>query len=114
MDLLGEKGSSSWLSVLPLKDQSFNLNKGKFRYALNLRYEWQMKNVPHHCKCGKAFSTDHAMTCNSGGLPIARHNKTRDITSQWLTEVCTDVEKGTTAAITFRRNHITTQGQQAR
>ena len=52
-----------------------------------------MKNVPHHCKCGKAFSTDHAMTCPSGGLPTARLNETRDITSQWLTEVCTDVEK---------------------
>ena len=38
MDLLGEKGSSSWLSVLPLKDQGFNLNKRAFRDALNLRY----------------------------------------------------------------------------
>ena len=35
MDLRGEKGSSSWLSVLPLKDQGFNLNKGEFRDALN-------------------------------------------------------------------------------
>ena len=93
MDLLGEKGSSSWLSVLPLKDQGFNFNKGKFRNALNLRCGWQMKNVPRHCRCGKAFSTDHAMTCPSGGLPIARHNEIRDITAQCLTEVCTDVEK---------------------
>lgn len=93
MDLLGEKGSLSWLSVLPLKDQGFNLNKGEFRDALNLRYGWQMINVPHHCKCGKAFSTDHAMTCPSGELPIARHNEIRDITAQCLTEVCTDVEK---------------------
>ena len=52
-----------------------------------------MKNLPHQCKCGKAFSTDHAMTCPSGGLPIARHNEIRDITAQCLTEVCTDVEK---------------------
>ena len=93
MDLLGEKGSSSWLLVLPLKDQGFNLNKGEFRDALNLLYGWQMKNVPHRCKCGRAFSADHAMTCPSGGLPIARHNEIRDITAQWLTEVCTDVEK---------------------
>ena len=37
-DVLGEKGLSSWLSVLPLKEQGFNLNKGEFRDALNLRY----------------------------------------------------------------------------
>ena len=81
------------VSVLPLKDQGFNLNKGEFHDALNLRYGWQMKNVPHHCKCGKAFSTDHAMTCPSGGLSTARHNEIQDITAQCLTEVCTDVEK---------------------
>ena len=52
-----------------------------------------MKNVPHQCKCGKAFLTDHAMTCQDGGLPIiAMHNEIRDITAQWLVEVCTDVE----------------------
>ena len=27
MDLLNEKGSSSWLTVLPLKEHGFNLNK---------------------------------------------------------------------------------------
>ena len=27
MDLLGEKGSSKWLSVLPIRDQGFNLKK---------------------------------------------------------------------------------------
>ena len=43
IDLLGEKGS--WLPVLSLKDQGFNLNKGKFRDALNLRYGWQMKRI---------------------------------------------------------------------
>ena len=36
MDLPGEKGSPSWLLVLPLKDQGFNLNKGEFHDALNL------------------------------------------------------------------------------
>ena len=33
------------------------------------------------------------MACPCGGLPIARHNEIRDITAQWLREVCTDVEK---------------------
>ena len=113
MDVLGEKGSSSWLSVLPLKDQGFNLNKGGFRDALNLRDGWQMKNVPHHCKCGKAFSTDHAMTCPYGGLSISRHNEI--ITVQWLTEVCTNVEKEPQLqSLSGELTHSTTHGQQAR
>ena len=93
MDLLCEKGSSLWLSLLPLQDHGFNLNKGEFCDALNLRYGWQLKNVPHHCKCGKVFSTDHAMICPYGGLPIVRHNEIRDITTQWLMEVCPGVER---------------------
>jgi hypothetical protein len=36
MDLLNEKGSSSWLTVLPLKEHGFNLNKSEFRDALYL------------------------------------------------------------------------------
>ena len=33
------------------------------------------------------------MICLYGGLPIVRHNEITDITTQWLTEVCTDVER---------------------
>ena len=46
MDFLQLKGSSSWLSALPLKDQGFNLSKGEFRDALSLLYGWQLKNLP--------------------------------------------------------------------
>jgi hypothetical protein len=42
---------------------------GEFRDALSLRYGWQLKNTPHYCRCGKSFSTDHAMTCPLGGYP---------------------------------------------
>ena len=48
MDLLGEKGSSSWLTSLQLKYRGFNLNKGEFRDALSLRYGWQLKNLAHY------------------------------------------------------------------
>ena len=93
IDLLCKKGSSSWLTVLPLQDQGFNLSKGEFCDALSLRYGWQLRNTPHHCRCGKSFSTDHAMICPFGGLPIARHNEIRDIAAQRLNEVCADVVK---------------------
>ena len=91
--IVEQKESSSWLSFLPLQNQGFNLNKGVFWHAISLRYGWQLKNVPHHCKCGKNFSADHAIICPYGGLPMSRPNEIRDITSKWLTEVCTDVEK---------------------
>ncbi len=38
IDLAKERGSSSWLSVLPLSEQGFHLHKGEFRDAVCLRY----------------------------------------------------------------------------
>lgn len=93
MDLLNEKGSSSWLTVLPLKEHRFDLNKSEFRDALCLRYDWQLKNLPQYCVCGVNFSTDHAMICPHGGMIILRHNEIRDITADWLSEVCNETEK---------------------
>jgi hypothetical protein len=93
MDLLNEKGASSWLTVLPLKEHGFNLNKREFRDALCLRYNWQLKNVAQHCVCGVNLSTDHAMICPHGGMTIIRHNEIRDITADWLSEVCSETEK---------------------
>jgi len=39
--LSSEKGSSSWLTTLPLSDHGYALHKGAFRDALCLRYGWQ-------------------------------------------------------------------------
>ena len=83
-----EKGSSSWLSALPIADHGFHLNKGEFRDALCLKYDWSLPNVPQHCSCGKQFSVDHAMTCYLGGFLTVRH---RDVTASLLTEVCHNV-----------------------
>ena len=93
MDLLGEKCSSSWLTALPLKDQGFNLHKGEFRDALSLRYGSHLKNLAHYRVCGVSFSTDHAMICPHGGMTIVRHNEIRDLTTNWMNEVCTDTKK---------------------
>ena len=80
-DQAREKGSSSWLSALPIADHGFHLNKEEFRDALCLRYDWSLTNVPQHCNCGKLFSVDHAMTCHLGGFLTVRHNDMRDNTS---------------------------------
>eukprot|EP00731_Ephydatia_muelleri_P019440 Em0012g265a len=90
-DQVCEKGSSSWLSALPIADHGFHLNKGEFRDALCLRYDWSLPNVPQHCSCGKQFYVDHAMTCHLGGFLTVRHNDIRDFTASLLTEVCHNV-----------------------
>ena len=91
VDLSKEKGSSSWLSVLPLKEHGFYLHKGEFRDALCLRYGWKPNNTPQTCNCGAQFTVNHAMICHMGGFPTIRHNEIRDITALLLTEVCHNV-----------------------
>ena len=36
-------------------------------------------------------TTDHALTCPTGGFPSVRHNDLRDLTANLLTEVCSNV-----------------------
>ena len=91
MELAMEKGSSSWLTVLPLKEHGFHLHKGEFRDAISLRYGWSLCHTPQQCSCGTTFSVDHAMTCHMGGLPTIRHNEIRDLTVSLVTEVCHNV-----------------------
>ena len=91
MALNSEKGASSWLSVLPISDRGFALHKGAFHDAMCLRYNWQTSNLPSHCVCGSSFTTDHALTCPTGGFPSVCHNDLRDFTANLLTEVCSNV-----------------------
>ena len=46
LDLSSEKGSSVWLTVVPLPELGFNLNKREFRDAIKLRYDWPIENIP--------------------------------------------------------------------
>ena len=46
------------------------------------------KDLASLCICGKPFSVEHALSCPTGGFPIARHNELRDITANLMTEVC--------------------------
>ena len=56
-----------------------------------MRYNWLPTHLPSKCICGKAFSTDHALSCPTGGLPTIRHNELRDFTTNVMTEVCHDI-----------------------
>ena len=87
VDLAAEKGASSWMTVIPVKEMDLNLNKREFKDAVNLRYDWQISDVPEespiHC------DVDHAMICKrrggGGGFIIQRHNELRDLQVRYLT-----------------------------
>ena len=83
-----EKGSSTWLTSLPIEEHGFHLHKGEFRDALCLRYGWSIPNTPQSCICENKFEVDHALCCKRGGFMIHRHNALRDFTASLLTEVC--------------------------
>ena len=87
-----EKGSTNWLTALPLQDHGLILNKGEFRDALNLKYNRPIKGLPTKCPCGQNFNVTHAMNCKKGGFVIIRHNELRDFEANLLNKVCNDVE----------------------
>ena len=91
IELAEEKGASSWLTAIPLREYGFNLHKSAFRDAIALRYGWTPVDLPTSCVCGSRFSVEHALSCPSGAFPIIRHNEIRDLTASVLTEVCHDV-----------------------
>jgi len=87
-----DKGASSWLNALPLKDQGLALNKQEFRDSLRLRYNMPLKELPSHCTCGSPFSVNHALSCKKGGFVAQRHDGVRDLLTNMLDKVCVNVE----------------------
>ena len=91
IDELSRKGSSSWLTALPLTEHGFHLSKRDFWDALALRYDWPLYDTPLTCACGVPFTPAHAMCCQRGGFPTIRHNEVRDLVGYLLSEVCHSV-----------------------
>ena len=87
-----DKGASSWLNALPLKDQGLVLNKQEFRDSLRLRYNLPLVDLPSHCTCGSAFSVNHALSCKKGGFVAQRHDNLRDLFTTLLNKVCNNVQ----------------------
>ena len=90
--LATEKGASSWLTVIPLKDMNFTLNKREFRDAVHLHYHWHIADMPSTCICGDAFMVDHAMVRRREGFIIQRHNELHDLEANLLNTVCHNVQ----------------------
>ena len=91
LELATEKGSSCWLTSLPLSECDFVMNKQEFRDALCLRYNYHIKDIPKHCACGQTNSIDHTLICKKGGFVSMRHNQIRNLEAHFLSEVCRDV-----------------------
>ena len=85
--LAKEKGSSSWLTALPLKAHSFILHKQAFRGALALHYGWTPKKLPSKCACGSSFTVQYAVSCAKGRYPSIRHNEIQDLTANLISDV---------------------------
>ena len=93
MESLNQKGVSNWLTVMPTKEDGYELSKQEFWDALQIRYDWPLDRIPTHCPCGTKFDVAHALSCKKGGFVTLRHNEVRDITARLLDEVCVDVRK---------------------
>ena len=87
-----EKGSSSWLSALPLKSLGYTLNKQEFRDAVSLRYGWNIEGIPRVCSCGKSNDLDHTLICHKGGFVNMRHDALRNAEAKLMEKVCKDVQ----------------------
>ena len=87
-----EKGAHNWLTALPIAAHGVVPHKGAFRDALYLRYNWTPLDLPRECVCDTiTFSTEHALSCPSGGLTICQHNEVRDLMANLLTDICHDI-----------------------
>ena len=94
IELISEKGASSWLTSLPLQEYGFVLNRQEFHDAISLRYNLTLSTLNRSgiCACGEPNTINHCLTCKLGGYVILRHNTIRDITAELLQMVCKDVE----------------------
>ena len=61
-----EKGASSWLNILPLKEHGFDWNKDEFSDAITLRCNMNISSLPSKCFCSNNFDLNHAMNCKNG------------------------------------------------
>ena len=72
-----EQGSSSLLTVLPIKHLGFSLPKAEFWDAVYLRYLLPLKRLPSHCDFSNVYTVQHALSCKKGGFATLIHNELR-------------------------------------
>jgi len=92
LEAVQERGASTWLSCLPISHMGFVLNRQAFTDAMAMRYCLPIPDLPSKCVCGEDFSTQHAMSCLTGGLATARHDHVRDLLAAKVSDVAKPVQ----------------------
>ena len=69
-NLAQQKGSSAWLTELPLADEGHVLTKREFYDAIYLHYRWQLKRLQSY-----SFTVDQALSCLKGGFIHSRRDE---------------------------------------
>ena len=90
-DIAKEQGSSSWLTILPIKQLRFSLSKAELWDAVYLRYGLPLKRLTSHCGCSKVYTVQHELSCKKGGFVTLSHNKLRDNIAEMLMDITNDV-----------------------
>ena len=58
-----EKGASTWLSTLPLKEEGNSLSKQEFWDLVKIRYGWSLSRLPNIRSCVAKYDLQHSLSC---------------------------------------------------
>ena len=90
LDLNSESGAALWLTILPIKDEGYQLDKQTFWDLIKIRYGYQLTRLPEKCPCGSNFDIQHALSCKKGGFITQRHNTLPDVTARLMARLMAD------------------------
>ena len=87
-----EKGTSGWLTFIPIQEYGFAPTKSELRDALRIRYDKQLQGMSSKCPCGEKYDLSYAINCKRGGFVVMRHSNVRDFEANLLKTIQNDVE----------------------